>query len=194
MQQVKSIAVFCGSKKGANASHTRAAERLGELLAENDIQLIYGGGRIGLMGFLADAVLAAGGRVTGVIPEFLLAHEVGHADVTELITVTSMHERKYRMFCDAEAFVSLPGGLGTLDETMEIITWKQLRLHDKPMVLADLDGRWSGLLALVDDVVAGGFAHPKVKELYTVVTRVDDVFDAISAAPEPSAEVLTSHL
>ncbi len=148
------------------------------------MRLIFGGGNIGLMGALADAALAAGGSVTGVIPDRLKNREVAHPDLTELIVVDSMHERKLRMFQLADAFVVLAGGLGTLDETFEIITWRQLGLHDKPIVLVDEAGYWTPLLCLIDHVVASGFAGRGVARLFTVVERVDDVFDAFAAAKE----------
>ena len=123
-----------------------------------------------------------------------MAGEVGDPGVTELIVVESMHERKRRMFEMADAFIVLPGGLGTLDETIEITTWKQLRQHDKPIVVLDVNGYWQPFQALVEAVIAGGFAHEKVAELYTVVPDVPAVFDALAAAPEPDDIVLTSHL
>ncbi|MDA0241351.1 MAG: TIGR00730 family Rossman fold protein, partial [Proteobacteria bacterium] len=133
MQNIRSIAVFCGSKAGANPAHSEAAARFGRILAAADIRLVYGGGRIGLMGIVADAVMEAGGAVTGVIPRFISEFEVAHQEISKLIEVESMHERKNKMFEVSDAFVILPGGLGTLDEAMEIITWKQLKLHSKPI-------------------------------------------------------------
>ena len=120
--------------------------------------------------------------------------EVAHKDVTELITVSSMHERKQIMFSRSDAFVILPGGLGTLDECMEIITWKQLQVHSRPIVILDVEGYWQSLRVLFQDIVDGGFAHPKALELFTIVDRVDEVFTAIAAAPEPDPVVLESHL
>lgn len=194
MKSIKSVCVFCGSKNGGNPQWRRTAERLGRLMAQRGIRLIYGGGRIGLMGVLADAMLAAGGRVTGVIPEFLVKLEVGNGNVTELVIVDSMHERKRRMFELSDAFVVLPGGLGTLDETFEIITWKQLRQHSKPVVIINAGGYWSPFKALIDAIIAGGFAHPAVAELFTMVDDADSVFAALAAAPDVKEEVLTSHL
>ena len=194
MKTLNAIAVFCGSRAGSDAAYAEAARRLGAALAARGIGLVFGGGRIGLMGIVADAVLAGGGRVTGVIPEFLDQLEVSHDGVTELIKVGSMHARKHTMFTRADAFVILPGGLGTLDECMEIITWKQLRQHSKPIVVLDVGGYWQNLLALIDDVIDAGFAHPKARQLFTSVASVDDVFAAIAAAPEPDKIVLDSHL
>ncbi len=163
-------------------------------MAERGVRLVYGGGRIGLMGVLAETVLARGGEVIGVIPDFLMQYEVENRNVTELIVVGSMHERKRRMFEMSDGFVVLPGGLGTLDETLEITTWKQLQLHAKPVVMVDVGGYWEPLKALVNGIVAGGFAHPAITELFTVVDGVDDVFAALDDAPEPKEVVLTSHL
>ena len=194
MTKTSALSVFCGSRVGDHPAYRAAAEEFGMLLAARGIRLVYGGGGIGLMGVLADAVLAGGGRVTGVIPEFLVEHEVEKRDVTDLIVVDSMHARKTRMFDLADGCVVLPGGLGTLDEAIEVITWKQLRLHDKPVVVVNIDGFWEPFMALVEAVVAGGFAHPAVHGLFTMVDRIDQVLPALEAAPEPNPEVLTSHL
>ncbi len=194
MTKISSLCVFCGSKKGADPAHEAAARRLGELMVERGVTLVFGGGRIGLMGVVADTVLAGGGRAIGVIPEFLKDLEVGNDDVTEQIVTGSMHERKTRMFELSNGFVVLPGGLGTLDETLEIITWKQLRLHSKPVVIVNTGNYWSVLEDLVRRTVEGGFAHPAVAELFTLVDGPDDIFPALAAQPEPREEVLTSHL
>jgi len=194
MTTISAVSVFCGSRVGGHPAYRAAAEEFGMLLAARGIRLVYGGGGIGLMGVLADAVLAGGGQVTGVIPEFLVEHEVEKRDVTDLIVVDSMHARKTRMFDLADGCVVLPGGLGTLDEAIEVITWKQLRLHDKPVVVVNTDGFWEPFMALVEAVVAGGFAHTAVRDLFTMVDRIDQVLPALEAAPEPNPEVLTSHL
>lgn len=193
MQKVFSLCVLCGSREGSDPAYRAAAIRLGVEMARRGVRLVYGGGSIGLMGVIADAVLAEGGQVIGVIPDFLVRYEVGHRQLTELIITGSMHDRKRRMFEMADGFCVLPGGLGTLDETFEIITWKQIRLHGAPIVVLDVDGYWQPLKALVDAVIAGGFAHPSVRELFSIVARPEDVFAALAAAPEPKAEVLTSH-
>ena len=194
MTKISAVSVFCGSRFGDHPVYRRAAEELGALLAARGIRLVYGGGGIGLMGVLADAALAGGGRVTGVIPEFLVEHEVEKRDVTDLVVVDSMHARKTRMFDLSDGCVVLPGGLGTLDEAIEVITWKQLRLHEKPVVVVNIDGFWEPFLALVEAVVAGGFAHPAVRDLFTAVDRIEQALPALEAAPEPNPEVLTSHL
>lgn len=194
MSTIRSVCVFCGSKMGDDPAWARAAERLGEALARQGIRLVYGGGRIGLMGVVAGAVMRAGGQVTGVIPDFLMKLEVGNNGVTDLVVVDSMHERKRRMFELADGFVVLPGGLGTLDETFEIVTWKQLRQHSKPIVVLNVNGYWTPFADMVRAIVAGGFAHPAITDLFTVVEGADDVLPALRAAPEVSEEVLTSHL
>ena len=154
MATVRSLSVFCGSSTGINGRHHEAAARLGAILAEEGVELVFGGARIGLMGVLADAALGAGGRVTGVIPHDLKWAALAHQGLHELIVVKSMHDRKRVMFERSDAFVALPGGFGTLDETFEIITWKQIGLHDKPIVLVDNDGYWKPLGALLDHVIA----------------------------------------
>ena len=194
MATVRSLSVFCGSSTGINGRHRKAAARLGAILAEEGVELVFGGARIGLMGVVADVVLGGGGEAVGVIPEFLKDLEVGNDEVTEQIVTASMHERKKRMFELSDGFVVLPGGLGTLDETLEIVTWKQLRLHSKPIVVVNTQGYWTALQDLVQHIIDGGFAHPAVAELFTVVDTPDDVFGALEAAPEPKEEVLTSHL
>jgi len=194
MADFNSLCVFCGSKAGDSPAHAATARRLGELMAARGTRLIYGGGRIGLMGIVAEAVHVNGGEVTGVIPEFLMHLEVGNEKVGDLIVTESMHTRKAKMFELSDAAVVLPGGLGTLDETIEMMTWKQLRQHDKPIVLISVDDYWQPFLALIDAVIEGGFAHPKVRDLISVVDTADDVFTALSNAPEPDQVVLTSHL
>jgi len=186
MAVVKRLCVYCGSSGKVDEAYRAAATRLGVILAQAGIELIYGGGRIGLMGLLADAVLASGGRVTGIIPQHLHAREVGHNNVSELVVVDNMHDRKRQMFEMADAIAVLPGGLGTLDETLEMITWKQLGLHDKPIFLVDVAGYWAPLLALVDHIVASGFADRNARNLYRVVPRVDDLLAALAAAPAPA--------
>jgi uncharacterized protein (TIGR00730 family) len=194
MTEITSLCVFCGSKMGGDTAYEEAARELGSRMAAAGVRLVYGGGGIGLMGALAETVLAEGGRVTGVIPEFLMAYEVGDPGVTELVLTENMHERKSRMFDLSDAVVVLPGGLGTLDETFEIITWKQLQQHAKPVVILNAGGYWTPLEAMVDSIIENGFAHPKVKELYTVVDTPAEVLPALAAAPAPDKVVLTDHL
>ena len=194
MKEVTSLCVFCGSRPGEDPSHAAMAKQLGEAMAERGVRLVYGGGRIGLMGIVAQAVFEGGAPVSGVIPDFLLKLEVGNDQVGDLIITESMHTRKAKMFEMSDAIVILPGGLGTLDEAFEVITWKQLRQHDKPVVLLNSNGYWDPFVALVESIVSGGFAHAKVTELFTVVDSVDEIFPALANAPEPDQVVLTSHL
>ncbi len=193
LKNIKAITVYCGSKSGKKKAYAEIAQELGGEIAKRGIQLVFGGGRIGLMGDVANQVLANGGRVTGVIPHFLDDLEVAHTGVTELITVNSMHERKHIMYDKSDAFVILPGGFGTLDECMEILTWKQLQIHAFPVIILDIDGYWQSLRMLFNDIVNGGFAHPKSLDLFTIVDSVNGVFEAISEAPEPDPIVLDSH-
>ena len=179
------VAVFCGSRNGSDPAFARAAEAFGHGLAERRIRLVYGGGGIGIMGVLARAVLRNGGEVTGVIPRFLMELELRHPHLSELVVVDDMHARKRTMFERADAFVVLPGGLGTLDEAMEIITWRQLARHDKPVIALSVAGYWEALRAMVDSVIRHGFADPDAARLFSVVESVEDLFDAIEAGTAP---------
>ena len=180
---ISSLCVFCGSSGRVAAVYREAAAELGAAIARRGLRLVYGGGRIGLMGLLADASLAAGGQVVGVIPEFLRGLEVAHTGLTEIRVVPTMHDRKRAMFELADAFVVLPGGLGTLDETIEIVTWKQLGLHDKAVVLIDVGGFWRRLRGLMDGIVAEGFAHPEHAGLWTTVDSIGAALEAVQSAP-----------
>ena len=180
----KSICVYCGAAKGVDPAHRAAAERLGKLMAENGIRLVFGGGHVGMMGIIADAVMSNGGEVIGVIPKHLDDIEVGHQNLTELHIVDSMHTRKHKMFELSDSFVVMPGGLGTLDETFEIITWRQLGLHDKPVVLVNNNNYWEPFRALVDHIIDGGYARENCRDLFTIVDSIDDVLPTIEAAPK----------
>ncbi len=180
MRKIRRLCVYCGSAGAVDERYRAAASELGTGLAAAGIGLVYGGGRIGLMGLLADAVLAGGGHVTGVIPRRLGDAEVAHRGASELVIVASMHERKRVMAERADAFAVLPGGIGTLDETLEIVTWRQLRLHDKPIFLVDVAGYWRPLIALLDHVVAERFAAPLVPDLAQIVPDVPALLEAVS--------------
>jgi uncharacterized protein (TIGR00730 family) len=180
MPHIHAVAVFCGSRTGNDPAYRAAAQALGHGLAKAGMRLVYGGGRIGLMGLMADAALAAGGEVTGVIPEFLSRREVAHAAITELIVTHSMHSRKQHMFEAADAFVSLPGGLGTLDETIEIITWRQLGLHSKPILICDVAGSAAAFLASIEAAIEADFATPAARELYQVMDGVPATMDRLA--------------
>ncbi|MEQ8806514.1 MAG: TIGR00730 family Rossman fold protein [Rhodospirillales bacterium] len=194
MSDISAICVFCGSRMGSDPAYETAARDLGRMMAERGIRLVYGGGHVGLMGVIADAVLDAGGEVTGVIPDFLRRREVGRDDLTEMIVTDSMHSRKLRMFDEADAFVTLPGGLGTLDETIEVATWKQLGLHAKPIVILDAAGYWGALSSLLASVVKGGFAYGDIQTLWSVVDAPEQVFDAIAAAARPGPKAASARL
>ena len=184
MAKISSLCVYCGSSRQVPSGHIRVAEQLGELLANSGVRLIYGGGRVGVMGVLADAALAAGGEVVGVIPRFLDDYEVGHNGVTRLEVTESMHERKQLMAELSDGFAVLPGGLGTLDEMFEMVTWKQLRLHDKPIVLVDVAGYWKPLLTLISHIVDAGYARPENEQLFTIVEEVAQILPALERMPE----------
>jgi uncharacterized protein (TIGR00730 family) len=178
MSNPKRLCVFCGSASPADPRYGIAAARLGMLLGESGIELVYGGGRVGLMGLLADAALAAGARVVGVIPAALHDREIAHPGLQQLVVVRDMHDRKRQMFELSDAVSVLPGGLGTLDEAFEAITLKQLGFLEKPIALLNLDGFWVPLLALIDRVIAEGFVHPDARAHYAVVRRAEDVIPA----------------
>ena len=187
MQHVTRLCVYCGSAVGLDRRYQDAARELGDALAKAGIELIFGGGRIGLMGVLADAVLAGGGRVVGIIPDRLRAAELAHPGASELVIVGSMHERKRLMAERADAFAILPGGIGTLDETFEILTWRQLGLHDKPIFLVDVTGYWRPLRDLLDHLVAQGFARSLVPRLLQIVPNVAELMRALAYAQPAGA-------
>lgn len=184
MALLRSLCVYCGSSSRVDPAYKDAAATLGRQLAAEQISLVFGGGRVGLMGIIADAALGAGGKVIGVIPRHLDREEVGHRGIAELHVVETMHERKALMFQLSDAFAVLPGGLGTLDETFEMITWRQLRLHDRPVVLVNQDGYWDPLLAMLHGIVEAGFAQRGLFELFTEVKRVDEVIPTIRTLPD----------
>ena len=158
---MKAICVYCGSNAGSRPAYAERAAALGERIAREGLALVYGGGNVGLMGLAADAALAAGGEVIGVIPEQLVTWEVAHKGVSRLEVVANMHERKMRMFDLADAFVALPGGFGTLDEMFEMLTWRQLGIGDKPCAFLDVDDFYAPLLQMIDRMVAERFLHPE---------------------------------
>lgn len=185
---IASLCVYCGSSLGTDPRLAAAADDLGRRIADTGLRLIYGGGAVGLMGVVADAVLAGGGEVIGVIPRGLFSREVGHRGLTHLYEVGSMHERKQLMFELADAFVALPGGFGTLEELAEVTTWAQLGMHHKPIVLLDLDGFWQPLLAQFDRMVDAGLLKPTNRALIVAVDSIDDLLDAIEGYAAPHEE------
>lgn len=186
-QPVRSVAVFCGSRVGHDPAYAEAAAALGGGLAAAGLRLVYGGGGVGLMGVVADAALAAGGEVLGIIPEFLQRREVAHAGVGDMVVTETMHDRKRRMFDAADAFVTMPGGLGTFDETIEITTWRQLALHDKPILVCDVAGWAQPYLASLQAAVDQGFAGPECLRLFEVLPDVDAVLARLTLLTSPGA-------
>jgi hypothetical protein len=168
------VAVYCGSADGADPAYRAEATALGKAIAAAGLGLVYGGANVGLMGAVADAALAGGAEVIGVLPEVLAGREIAHTGLTRLETVSTMHQRKARMVALADAFVVLPGGYGTLDELLEIVTWSQLRLHAKPCILVNTAGYWDGLLSFLDSAVKAGFLKPENRELLQVAANAGE--------------------
>ena len=175
-----SACVFCGSSNGSNKIYSRAAEELGTLLANNNVDIVYGGGNTGLMGTLANSALAVGGNVTGVIPNFLQESEVGHPNLTELIITDNMHDRKRLMYERADIFISLPGGTGTFDETIETMAWVQLNIFNKEIILVDVGAYWEPFLTLVKHGIKEGFINKKNESLLTLVKSSQQAIDIIN--------------
>ena len=185
MPVIRRICVFCGANPGRDPSHRELASAVGSGLAARGIGIVYGGGQVGLMGALADAALAAGGEVIGVIPQGLVDRELAHPGLTELRVVATLHERKATMADLADAFIALPGGLGTLEELAEVTSWAQLQLHAKPIGLLD-DGRyWSSLLTWLDHAVSEGFVAPAHRGLLLRATDLDDLLGRLGAWSPP---------
>jgi uncharacterized protein (TIGR00730 family) len=181
---MKSIAIFCGSSKGNQFIYTEKTKALGAFLAERGIEVIYGAGNVGLMGVVADAALENGGKVLGSIPHFLKEMEVCHTGLTEIFVVDSMHERKQIMAERADGFLILPGGFGTLDEFFEILTWKQLHLHQKPIGLLNWNGYYDHLLAHFEKMIEEGFLKPVNMELLVVASEAEELLEKMKDAPE----------
>lgn len=183
MTAVDTVCVFCGSSPGTDPAFTVAAERFGTKVAERGIELVYGGASVGLMGVVADAAMAAGGRATGVITESLAGHEIAHGTLSDLHVVSTMHERKALMSELSDAFVMLPGGFGTYEEFMESVTWAQLGIHDKPCAILNVDGFFDDLLLFVRHAVAQGFIRTRQVEALVISDDVDELLDALVHAP-----------
>jgi hypothetical protein len=188
MNKIKTVCVYCGSGPGTNPRFMEAATALGKALAENSIRLVYGGGSIGLMGAVATAALDHGGSVTGIIPDFLTSRENALARVQELIVTPDMHERKRLMFERSDAFVALPGGIGTLEELVEQLTWQQLGRHTKPVLLANIDGFWEPLLALLTHMRATQFIRATLTVDILKAERVEDILPRLRAAAARAPE------
>lgn len=185
---MKSIAVFCGSSEGASSIYKESAAHLGRELAERQLTLIYGGAKVGLMGAVADAVLAHGGKAIGVLPYFLQSREIAHQRLTELILVDSMHERKAKMADLADGFVALPGGPGTLEEYFEIFTWGQLGLHQKPCGLLNVNGYFDPLLAMFDQMERERFMQPKYRSMVIADDTPEGILEQFARYEAPSVK------
>jgi uncharacterized protein (TIGR00730 family) len=177
-----SVCVYCGSRTGTNPKYVAQAIEFGTLMAKSDWRLVYGAGDIGLMGAVANATQSAGGETFGVIPTHLLKREVGKIDLTRFIVTENMHERKKVMFMNSDAIVVLPGGAGSLDEFFEVLTWRQIGLHDKPILLLNTDDYWKPLLDLIDHVIDQGFADASIRDFIQVVDDPEACVDAIASA------------
>lgn len=181
MARIDSVCVYCGSATGSDPVFAEEARNFGRILAAEGVRLVYGGGGIGLMGEVASAVALAGGAVTGIIPRFLMTRERAFAHEAEMIVVEDMHERKRLMFEKSDAFVAMPGGIGTLEEVVEMMTWAQLGQHDKPIALLDVDGFWRPLVDLLDHMRAEAFIRPGYELRYEVVADVADLLPRLEA-------------
>jgi hypothetical protein len=187
-RRIHNICVYCGSNAGASPAYAEAARELGRRMAKDGIGLVYGGGGLGLMGEIARSVLASGGRVTGIIPAFLSAKERMLRDVTELIVVEDMHQRKKLMFDKSDAFVALPGGIGTLEELVEQLTWAQLGRHAKPILLVNVDGFWAPFLTLLEHMREEAFIRSDMNVRFLTVDNIADALPAVRAAALPAEE------
>jgi uncharacterized protein (TIGR00730 family) len=183
---LNAIAVYCGSSPGNHPQFIQAAVRVGQTLAQRGIRLVYGGGGVGMMGAVADAALAAGGQVTGIIPHFLDTRELKHPHLTDVLVVQSMHERKLLMVEQSQAFIALPGGFGTLDELFEVLTWAQLRIHQHPIGLLNVDGFFDPLLSFLDHLVATAFLTEQDRQRLLVSADIDDLLHQLQTWTPPS--------
>ena len=191
--ELRAVTVFCGSSAGTDPAHATAARQLGTVLASRNIDVIYGGGNVGLMGILADAALAADGRVVGVIPRHLWDKEVGHDGLSELLIVDSMHERKLAMADRGDAFIALPGGVGTFEELFEAVTWTQLGIHDKPVGLLDVSGYYQLLLRFLDQATDAGFLRRAHRDLIADAADIDILLEDLAAwSPVDTPKWLTA--
>ena len=187
MAEKKAVCVFCGSSTGKRPEYAEAARRLGTAIARRGLELVYGAGHVGLMGVLADASLAAGGRVVGMIPRSLVDRELAHAGLTELLVVETMHERKALMAERSQAFLALPGGYGTLDELFEILTWAQLGIHSHPVGLVNIAGYFDPLLAWIDGAVEGGLLREKHRAMLLVGDDPEELLERVLARGDGNA-------
>jgi len=185
---MKAVCVYCGSATGARPVYAEAAKAFGRALVAADLSLVYGGGRVGLMGLIADEVLAAGGRAVGVIPELLLAKEVGHTDLTELHVVPDMHERKKKMADLSDAFVAMPGGVGTFEEFFEVYTWAQLGYHQKPVGLLDVNGYFDPLMSMLRHTIEEGFMRAPYLDIIQIAAEPGEMIAKLAAYTPPAQD------
>lgn len=186
--KINSVCVYCGSSERGDPKHHDAAHRMGAALGKNRLTVVYGGASVGLMRMVADSAIATGGKVIGIIPEYLKDIEGEHRGIHELIVVNNMHTRKQYMFVRADAFVILPGGFGTLEELFEVLTWKQIKMHDKPIIFVNTGGYWNSLLGVIDDIIKRNYASAAGHYLYNVVDEPEQVIDLLQTMPEPAFE------
>jgi uncharacterized protein (TIGR00730 family) len=191
---LSSVCVYCGSSNDAQPQFKQLARDVSRALAQRGLRVVYGGGHVGLMGIVADTALQTGAEVIGIIPEHIRAQEVQHLGLTELHVVPDMHTRKRMMVERSDAFIVLPGGLGTLDETFEILTWKKLKLHNKPVVIFNAYGYWDHLVALINQMLVMGFEKPSTLAQYKVVTSVKEMFEALDAEVVPALSPVTGRM
>ena len=191
MSDIKNVCVYCGSSSNVDDVYKDAATKLGAALAAEKWGVVYGGGRVGLMGLVADSALKNGTSVVGIIPEHIQEREVQHEDLTELHVVDTMHIRKQMMVDRSDAFIVLAGGLGTLDELLELLTWKQLGLHDKPIVIVNINGYWSKMLEAITHIANIGFMRQEDLEMFLTVDKVEDVAETLQNAPDQKFDPTT---
>ena len=191
MSDIKNVCVYCGSSSNVDDVYKDAATKLGAALAAEKWGVVYGGGRVGLMGLVADSALKNGTSVVGIIPEHIQEREVQHEDLTELHVVDTMHIRKQMMVDRSDAFIVLAGGLGTLDELLELLTWKQLGLHDKPIVIVNINGYWSKMLEAITHIANIGFMRQEDLEMFLTVDKVEDVAETLKNAPDQKFDPTT---
>jgi uncharacterized protein (TIGR00730 family) len=185
VNDLRSVTVYCGSNSGADPAYAEATRELARILVDSDIRIVYGGASLGLMGVLADTALEAGGEVIGVMPQALIDREIGHRGLSDLRVVSSMHERKALMAELADAFIALPGGIGTLEELIEVYTWSQLGIHDKACGVLNVRGYYDGLAAFLDHAVHEGFLRPQHRAVLTVAEDPEQLLDALAAFTPP---------
>ena len=188
MTDINSLCVYCGSRPGNNENFQKLARTVGKILGHHQIKLIYGGGNVGLMGIIATSVMDHGGSVHGIIPSHLDETEKSHDQITELTIVDNMHQRKRMMFDNSDAFLILPGSIGTLDETIEIITWRQLKLHDKPIVLLNYANYWDPFIDLLQNIIKHDFTSPETMNLFHVVNTPEEVLPLLRKLPDPAID------